>query len=246
MAGLERDVSVSVVVPVLNEALNLPSVLARLPEWVDELIVVDGGSTDGSPEVAARLRPDARLLVQPGHGKGDALGCGFAAASGQIVVMVDADGSNDLAEIPRFVDAVVAGADMAKGSRFLPGGGSSDITPVRWLGNRLLRGLVNLLYGTRYTDLCYGFNAFRAERLAALDLACEGFEVEALINVQVARAGLTVVEVPSFESPRLHGQSNLRPIRDGLRILRIVLRERWRAGRSAPLSRVAPARTRCR
>jgi hypothetical protein len=142
--------------------------------------------------------------------------------------MLDADGSADGREIPRFVDALVAGADLVKGSRFLRGGGSSDLTPLRRAGNRMFCGLVNLLYGTRYSDLCYGFNAVRAARLARLDVGCEGFEVEALLSCQVARAGLAVTEVPSFESRRLYGVSNLRPLRDGLRIVRIILRERLR------------------
>jgi glycosyltransferase involved in cell wall biosynthesis len=223
--------TVSVVMPTINEARNLPAVLARMPE-VFELIVVDGGSTDGTTAEALRLRPDARILMQPGQGKGDALGAGFRAARGEVIVMLDADGSTDPAEIPVFLAALRDGADVAKGSRFVPGGGSSDITIVRRLGNWVLSRLVNLLYGTSYTDLCYGYNAFRADRLPELDIACEGFEVEALINVQIAKAGLRVTEVPSFESPRLYGESNLRPIRDGLHILAIILRERrsrpWR------------------
>lgn len=164
---------VSVVMPTINEALNLPAVLARMPD-VYELIVVDGGSIDGTVSEVLRLRPDARIITQPGRGKGDALGAGFLAASGEIVVMLDPDGSTDPAEIPIFIDALRAGADVAKGSRFVPGGGSSDITIIRRLGNWMLSRLVNSLYGTNYTDLCYGYNAFRAHRLPELDIACEG------------------------------------------------------------------------
>jgi glycosyltransferase involved in cell wall biosynthesis len=220
--------TVSVVIPALNEERNLEALLPRLPGGVDELIVVDGRSTDRTVAVTRRMRPDAVIVKQPGAGKGDALAAGFAAARGSVVVMMDADGSNDPAEIPAFIAALAQGADYAKGSRFAAGGGSSDITPVRALGNRFLRAVVNLLYGTRYTDLCYGFNAFRADCLSALDIDCEGFEVEALISCQMARARVRVREVPSFERGRLHGESNLRPIRDGLRILRIVVRERLR------------------
>ena len=214
--------------PVLNEARNLERVLPSIPTTVDEVIVVDGRSDDASVAVVRALRPDAVVLTQAGRGKGDALACGLAAAAGELVVMMDADGSNDPAEIERFVDALAAGADYAKGSRFVAGGGSSDLTIVRRLGNRLLRGLVNALYGVRYSDLCYGFNAVRAARVPQFDVAWEGFEVEALLSCQAARARLAVVEVASFESRRLHGSSNLRPLRDGLRIVRIVLRERVR------------------
>jgi glycosyltransferase involved in cell wall biosynthesis len=233
------EVRVSLVVPILNEAPNLVSVLPCIPPAVDELIVVDGGSSDASVAVVRELRPDAIVLSQPGRGKGDALACGLAAASGEYVVMMDADGSNDPAEIGSFVGALATGADYAKGSRFVPGGGSSDLTIVRRLGNRLLRGLVNALYGVRYTDLCYGFNAVRAARVPQFDVAWEGFEVEALLSCQAARARLEVVEVASFESRRLHGTSNLRPLRDGLRILRIVLRERLRR-RRAPAPETEP------
>ncbi|GAC1320660.1 MAG: hypothetical protein NVSMB25_13350 [Thermoleophilaceae bacterium] len=220
--------AVSVVIPALNEEANLAPVLARLPAGILELIIVDGGSDDGTVAEALRLRPDAHIMGQPGRGKGDALMAGFAVASGSLIVMLDADGSTDPAEIPNFVQALADGADVAKGSRFVPGGGSTDITVIRRIGNWLLSGLVNRLYGTSYTDLCYGYNAFRAECLADLDIACEGFEVEALINVQIAKAKLRVTEVASFESPRLYGTSNLRPLRDGLRILGIILRERPR------------------
>jgi glycosyltransferase involved in cell wall biosynthesis len=223
---------VSLVVPALNEERNLVHVLPRVPALVDELIVVDGGSRDGTVEVVRRLRPDARVVRQPATGKGDALAHGFAAARGELIVMMDADASNDPAEIAAFVAALEAGVDYAKGSRFIPGGGSADLTVVRRVGNRVLRGLVNTLYRTHYSDLCYGFNAVRAARLAQLDVGCEGFEVEALLSCQVARAGLAVTEVPSFESKRLYGVSNLRPVRDGLRIVRIILRERLRRSRA--------------
>jgi glycosyltransferase involved in cell wall biosynthesis len=226
---------VSLVIPALNEQRNLEELLPLLPAEVDELIVVDGRSGDSTVAVTLHLRPDALVLTQPGVGKGDALATGFAAAGGDYVVMMDADGSNDPGEIPGFVAALRAGADFAKGSRFIAGGGSSDITAVRALGNRLLRAAVNLLYRTRYTDLCYGFNALRAECLHMLDVHCEGFEVEALISCQLARAGVSVREVPSFEHPRMHGTSNLRPVRDGVRILWIIVRERLRKAR-APMT----------
>lgn len=222
-------VPVSVVIPALNEAENLPHVLERLPEGIHEVILVDGRSTDATVEVARRVRPDIVVVTQTGRGKGDALACGFAAATGQIIVMLDADGSTDPAEIPAYVQALLDGAEFAKGSRFLPGGGSSDITWLRKAGNRVLSGTVNLLWGTAYTDLCYGFNAFWAHTLERIAPDCTGFEVETLMNVRAAAVGLRVVEVPSFEHDRLHGESNLRVGRDGLRVLRTILEERRRA-----------------
>jgi glycosyltransferase involved in cell wall biosynthesis len=240
------------VIPALNEARNLPHVFARLPADVHEVIVVDGHSVDDTVAVARRLRPDVRIVVQTRRGKGNALACGFVAATGDIVAMIDADGSTDPAEIPSFVRALVDGADFAKGSRFAAGGGSSDITRLRGLGNRALGALVNLCYGTHYSDLCYGFNVFWRRHVPVLGLDAasparpggarlwgDGFEVETLINIRVAVVGLSVVEVPSFEHDRIHGASNLSAFRDGIRILRTILSERGRAHRARDARRRA-------
>jgi glycosyltransferase involved in cell wall biosynthesis len=231
--------TISVVIPARNEAANLPAVISRLPDDLFEVILVDGHSTDGTVDVARELLPEVRVFHQDGRGKGDALAMGFAAVTGDIIVMLDADGSADAAEIPRFVAALVAGADFVKGSRFAQGGGSSDITPTRRLGNRALCALVNRAYGMVYTDLCYGYNAFWADCLPSLQCAWPGspfpagttapygtgFEVETMLNIRAAKAGLIVWEMPSFERPRISGQSNLHAVRDGLRILRTIWRE---------------------
>src|SRR5919112_4376314 len=160
--------TVTIVVPVKNEAANLREVLPRLPK-VHEVILVDGNSVDGSVEAAREVLPEVRVVRQTRKGKGNALAAGFLAASGDIIVMFDADGSADPAEIPRFVGALVAGADFAKGSRFADGGGSEDITYLRKWGNEGLSFVANLLFRTRFTDLCYGFNAFWADLVPLLD-----------------------------------------------------------------------------
>ncbi|WP_326824804.1 glycosyltransferase family 2 protein [Streptosporangium sp. NBC_01756] len=218
--------TVSVVVPAMNEAENLPHVFATLPQWIDEIVLVDGNSVDDTVAVAKRLRPNVRIVTQRGKGKGDALSAGFAACTGDIIVMIDADGSTDGREIIQFVGALVTGADFVKGSRYAAGGGSDDLTFSRRAGNKVLTTLVNMIYGTRYSDLCYGYNAFWARHLEVLDLDCEGFEVETLMNIRAAKAGLRVHEVPSHERCRIHGESNLRAVRDGLRVLRTIIRER--------------------
>jgi len=222
------EARISVVVPTLNEAANLPHVLPRIPVWVDEVVLVDGHSHDDTIAVARMLRPEIRVVVQSGSGKGNALACGFAAATGDIIVMLDADGSTDPAEIPQFVNALREGADFAKGSRFAPGGGSSDITWLRRTGNRMLNGVVNVLYDADYTDLCYGYNAFWRSCLSTMHVDVDGFEVETHINIRIARSELRVTEVASHEHERLHGKSNLHPVRDGLRVLRTILAERTR------------------
>ncbi len=227
--------TVSVVIPALNEAENLPLVLPLIPDSVYEVILVDGRSTDGTVEVARSIRPDIRFVQQQGRGKGSALRTGFAAARGDIVVMLDADGSTDPREIPAFVAALVAGADFVKGSRFLPGGGTSDMPFYRKLGNLSFVLIVRVLFGGRFTDLCYGYNAFWRRVLPVLRLDGEGFEIETMMNVRALKAGLAVAEVPSFESERVYGTSRLRTIPDGLRVLRTIFRERFGSRPAGPL-----------
>lgn len=245
-----REVRVSAVIPVLNEARNLRHVFARLPRNLFETIIVDGGSTDGSVEVAREVLPDVRIITQDRRGKGNALECGFRACRGEIVVFLDADGSTDPVEIPRFVAALLSGADFAKGSRFTNGGSSLDITPLRQRGNRVLCGIFNKLYGTAYTDLCYGFNAFWRHLLPELGFdgapnghngarrRGDGFEVETLIHVRAATAGLTVIEIPSVEWARIHGSSKLNALTDGLRVLSVIGLE-GRLGRRERYARVS-------
>ena len=218
---------------------------------------MDGESTDNTVEAARNARPDIFVVKQTRRGKGNALACGFEAATGDVIVMLDADGSADPGEMPRFVDALVAGADFAKGTRFALGGGSSDITRLRKLGNDGLTAIFNLCYGRRYSDLCYGYNVFWRYCLPVLGLDAtaagapgggklwgDGFEVETLIHVRIAKAGLKVAEVPSYEYPRLHGVSNLNATRDGLRVVRTMLAER-RGGRPRCLAPASPAPASC-
>ena len=243
---------VSVVVPALNEARNLPHVFARMPPNIHEVILVDGHSVDGTVAVARQLRPDVRVLRQTRTGKGNALACGFAAATGDIIAMVDADGSADPGEIPQFVKALLNGADFAKGTRYAYGGGSSDLTRLRGVGNHALTAFFNLCYRRDYTDLCYGFNVFWRRHAPTLGLDAtsspppgggrlwgDGFEVETLIHVRAAKAGLLITEVPSFEHSRIHGVSNLNAFRDGLRVLRTIFAERRRT-RHLPATVAAP------
>jgi glycosyltransferase involved in cell wall biosynthesis len=221
----QRVVKISVVIPTLNEAKNLVHVLPNIYQWVDEVILVDGHSSDGTVDVARELCPSIRVVMQDVRGKGAALRAGFAAATGDIIVMMDADGSTDPSEIPMFVGALLSGADFAKGSRFLQGGGTEDMPFYRKLGNWAFVWMVRMMFGGKYTDLCYGYNAFWKRVLPLLDLDCNGFEVETMMNVRALKAGLQIIEVPSFEFSRVHGNSNLKTIPDGWRVLKTIFRE---------------------
>jgi glycosyltransferase involved in cell wall biosynthesis len=222
--GLQR-LRISVVIPARNEAQNLAHVLPNIPAIVSEVILVDGHSTDDTIAVAQRLLPSIRIIEQVGQGKGDALRAGFAACTGDIIVMLDADGSANPKEIPCFVAALTTGRDFAKGSRYIKGGGSHDITFLRNLGNFCLNKLVNVLFQAGFSDLCYGYNAFWRHCLDYVDVDCNGFEVETLINLRMHKAKLKIVEVASFEYPRIHGESNLRAFRDGWRVLKTIMKE---------------------
>jgi glycosyltransferase involved in cell wall biosynthesis len=249
---------VSVVIPTLNEERNLPHVFGALPAGLHEVVLVDGGSVDNTVAVARQLRPDVVVVQQTRTGKGNALACGFAACTGDAIVMIDADGSTDPTEIHRFVQTLIDGAEFAKGSRFGNGGHSDDITPLRRVGNEGLNLIVNKLFGTKFTDLCYGYNAFWRRVVPVMDLPSanlaaaadgrklwgDGFEIETMINIRVASSGIRVREVSSIERLRIHGTSNLNTFRDGARVLRTIVSEfrRRTATRRAAVKAAAPTR----
>jgi glycosyltransferase involved in cell wall biosynthesis len=248
--------AVTLVIPAKNEARNVAWVLRRLPSAVDEVILVDGHSTDDTVEVARAVCPGIIVVEEQAPGKGAAMRTGMDIATGDVIVLIDADGSMDPRELDRYVEAA-RDSDLVKGSRFTARGGSEDISPLRQLGNRLLLGLVNVLYGAHLTDLCYGYLAVRRTAVPTLALRADGFEIETEITARALRTGLRISEVPSFEAPRRYGESHLRTVRDGSRVLRTLLVERFRrqggairqpqsaaasgAVAAAPLSAASPA-----
>ena len=224
--------TVSLVIPALNEARNLPHVLERLPDCLTEVILVDGRSSDITCAAARSCRPDIRIITEPHSGKGHALRAGFSAATGDIIVAMDADGSMSPEEIPHFVYFLEHGFDFVKGSRFVAGGGSLDITTFRRAGNKALLALANVLYRSHFTDLCYGYFAFRRQYLDHLDLRASGFEIETEVTISAFMAGLRFAEVPSLELPRRSGRSNLHAISDGQRVAHTLVSYRRRVSRA--------------
>lgn len=225
--------SVSVVIPTLNEARNLMQVLPRIPDWVLEVLIVDGLSADDTVKVAREHGPNVRVVLTSARGKGAAMRVGFQEARGDVIVALDADGSTDPAEIAGYVGLLASGADVVLGTRFAMGGGTTDMEANRRAGNWALTKLVRLAFGTSFSDLCYGYFAFWRDVLPSLDGPFTGFEVETMIHIRAVRAGLRIAEVPSFESPRIWGASNLQTFPDGMRVLKAIFAE-WRRNRVGP------------
>jgi len=186
---------------------------------------VDGRSEDDTVKVARAVRADAFIVLERQQGKGAAIRAGFAATTGDLIVMIDADGSMDPGEIGWYTALLSSGFDFVKGSRYLTGGTSDDLTWLRDQGNRALTGLANLACHRHFSDLCYGYVGFRRQCLPLLELESNGFEIETELAVRAARAGLRIAEVPSHELNRLSGDSNLRTFRDGWRVLHTLMRE---------------------
>lgn len=251
--------TVSVVIPALNEETNLPLVLEGLPP-VDEVVIVDGGSADDTVAIAREVRPDAVVVRQTRHGKGNALVCGFAAASGDIVVTLNADGSTDPGELSRFVDALISGAEVAHGSRFRDGGSDLGGQRLDRLGNAILSRFVNALFGTRFTDVEYGYNAYWRALLPALNLPGadipglrrgghvwgDGSEIEPLLNIRVAAQGMRVVEVSSIGYPPINGVRHHEGWERALRATRVAFGEYLRHRRQSRRPVPAPATARLR
>jgi glycosyltransferase involved in cell wall biosynthesis len=210
----------------LNEAQNLPLVLPYLPlDWVDEVILVDGQSSDSTVEIASKLLPMIKVVMESRAGKGHALQAGYRAASGDVLIVLDGDGSHDPREIPRYVAALMEGADFVKGSRFAPGGGTTDMPRNRQFGNGVFVFLVNVLFRATFTDLCYGYHAFWKYCLNWIHIPeAQGFEIDTALYIGALRQRLRITEVPSFEGYRFYGKGKLKTIPDGFRVLLSIAR----------------------
>ena len=216
--------SVTVLVAAYNEAPIIGSVVSEARRAVPsgEVLVVDDGSTDGTDRVAADA--GARVLrLGTNGGKGAAIRRGLTDVRGAVIVLIDGDGQDDPAEIPRLVEALRPDVDLVVGSRFIGTLEPGAITPVNRWGNRFLTTVLNLLFGTQLTDTQAGFKAFRADMLRRLTLRAHRFDIEVDLLLGVVRAGGRIVEVPVRRSPRPHGASRLDSVRDGARILRRIV-----------------------
>jgi glycosyltransferase involved in cell wall biosynthesis len=217
---------VSVVMPVLDEEEAIGPCIEKIratfaSAGIDgEIVVCDNGSTDDSVAIAERM--GARVVHQPLRGYGNAYLKGFASARGRYLVMGDADDTYDFTMIPQFVGALEGGQQFVTGSRYL-GGGDAQITALhRYFGNPALTRILNLLFGTRYTDVYCGFRAFSRETYDAIRPVSPGMEFNLELAINAGLAGLRVHEIPIVLAPR-KGESKLRTFRDGWRSLRMML-----------------------
>jgi glycosyltransferase involved in cell wall biosynthesis len=217
---------VTVLICTLNEENNLPLVLPKIPHWVDEVLLVDGHSKDNTLVIAKQICPRIKILIQPGKGKGDALKFGVQQASGKIIVTLDADGSTNPEDIPRFILPLLEGFDFAKGSRFLEN--RPKMRLHRRFGNWVLTTTSNFLHGTKYTDICSGYNAFKRQAFQNLKLTYNGFAMEQEMNVKIKQAGFKVIEVSCIDNGRRDGDSKVGPIKQGLLDWLVIIRERFR------------------
>ena len=220
---------ITVLICALNEAESLPYVLPKIPSWVDEVLLVDGHSCDGTVEVVKKIRPEIKILCQPGKGKGDALKYGVQQATGDIVVTLDADGETDSADIPRFIEPLILGADFAKGTR-LTRGSPQNMPWHRWVGNKILTITCNILSGSKYTDVCSGYNAFWKRAFLRLNVRHSNFEMEQEMLVRAKKLGLRVIEVEHQTSGRLNGKSKVSDVKQGLFDLTVIIKECLRPG----------------
>jgi len=224
--------NVGIVIPALNEEKNIEEVLCRLNDYgFNNVLVIDGQSKDNTVKVASKY--GAKVVLQDGQGKGGAIRQVLSNRYFDVdaLVLMDADGSMDPAEIPAFIKALNSGADIAKGSRFLKGGSTYDMNTTRRFGNSILMFILNFLWSAKYTDLCYGyavFNKHAVETLAPV-LESDGFEIETEIFIKALDLGLAVKEVPSVEYERKYGVSNLHAFKDGFRILKTIIQEYFRS-----------------
>lgn len=220
--------SITTLICTLNEEDSLPQVLPKVPGWVDEVLIVDGHSTDNTIKVARDLCPRAKIILQTGRGKGGALKTGIKEAGGDIIVTLDADGATDPAEIDKFITPLLNGYDFAKGTRFLRGMPPRPLHRI--LGNWIITLMFDVLFGCRYTDLCSGYSAFWRGKLEGLDLLSDDdFENEPLINARVKKYGLKVIEVGHSDRDRIAGEVKETSWRQGFKAIKGIIRERLSA-----------------
>jgi glycosyltransferase involved in cell wall biosynthesis len=223
---------VCAVLAAYNEAPNLPKALEGIRAVLkpdDDILVVDDGSKDNTSEVAKEC--GARVVRQePNQGKGAAIRRGLKEATGDIILFIDVDGQDDPAEIPKLLAEMEKGADLANGSKFIGHIDKGAISLPNWFGNQFMSGLISLLYGQKITDSQAGYRTFRRSKIAGINWTSTEYEIETEMLIKSIKKGLKVVEVPVGRYERTAGATSFKRIRNGLRILWMIIKLRFVEG----------------
>ncbi len=218
----------SLVVAAHNEAATIADVLRRAVAAMGEpceVIVVDDGSSDDTGKRATDA--GARVIrLSPNRGKGVALRTGIDASTGRWLIFIDADGQDDPDEIPKLLAEAKEGVVLVNGSRFLGSLREGAISGPNLVGNLVMTGLLDLLFLARITDSQAGFRLVHGPTVRAFDLRAVEYEIETEMLIAALRSGMRVVEVPVNRYRRAAGVTDFRRIRNGLRILKMIVRER--------------------
>jgi glycosyltransferase involved in cell wall biosynthesis len=204
-------VHISVIVPAKNEAGGVAKIVRTVAKHGDEVIVIDGHSTDGTGELAERA--GAKVVIDGVHGKGSALRMGIEEARGEVLVFIDADGSHEPDDIPRLVQPILDGrADLVVASRTL--GGSDEFNKtvdgfLRRVGSDVIALAINWRWGVQLTDVENGFRAIRADVVRQLNLTANDFDIGQEMVMKCLKKGFRIMEVPSHEYVRAWGRSKL-------------------------------------
>lgn len=212
---------VSLVIPTLNEAGCIEKTLSEVPkEYVDEIIIVDGHSEDNTADIVRKL--GYKVIMQKTKGYGGAFTEGVNASTGDVVILMDADGSHDPADIPLLLEKIKEGYDYVLAVRYAPGHRSEDDTIIRHIGNMLFTFLVNLIHKVFVSDALYLYTAIRKDKFYLIEPKSHGFEYCVEILIRAHKAGLKMAQIPSVERLRIDGKSKVNAFLDGLRILRVI------------------------
>ena len=224
----------TVLIPTYNEKDNIGEVLAGVKkQGVDEILVVDGYSTDGTRELVVKL--GYTPVLQEGKGLGEAIKTGIKRASGDIIIIVDADGSHAVSDINKLTAKINEGYDLVVASRYISGprlkglfrrqSSSYDDTFIRELGNRMFTWMARTFYGVPAHDILMGFKAFRRSIFEKVVLIETGQQFDAEIMIKAQKAGYKITEIPTIEYKRKSGESKLSVPYHGFKVLWVIIRE---------------------